>query len=212
MAKYIKKEIVDLNNTGSTMAYYRMKRSDALEFGEFLQRCHHTHQLYGPSVLHGVLIAVFEQLANELANGNSVKLDGLGTFNAKLGLGQGKEMDSFEEGTTRRNAMSIEVKGVSYRVDKELVRRLNSKCHLERGGEDRIRKSKYTIDERIERARRYLRKAGVMHVRDYAALTGLSHTTAYRELRKICGTESGITSRGYKSGMVYFLMPEGSSQ
>ena len=37
MAKYIKKEIADLNGTGSTQVYYRMERGETLSFGAFIQ-------------------------------------------------------------------------------------------------------------------------------------------------------------------------------
>ena len=210
-AKYIKKEMPDMLKTGTTKVYYRMQRRETLEFGEFLQRCQRGHQLYGTSVLQGAIMVVCEQLSQELANGNAVKIAGLGTFNAKLGLNKyrpGKKMDTFEEGTPKLNASSLGVTGVGFRADKELVRAVNIKCKLVRGGESRLRKSKYTKEERIERAIQYLRRVGVMHVRDYAALNDLSYAGAYKELENGLVGSATITSRGNKSGRVYFLKPE----
>ena len=152
-----------------------------------------------------------EQLADELAKGFNVKIDGIGTFHAKLGLNDdtpGRKMDSFEEDTKKLNAASLGVTGIGFRADKELVRAVDGKCKLERGGEDRLRKSKYTKEERIERAIKYLRKAKFMHVRDYAALNGLSYTTAYHELNHNLVGSATITSRGSKSARIYFLAPE----
>ena len=80
---------------------------------------------------------------------------------------------------------------------------------MERGGEARLRKSKYTKEERIERAIRYLRREGFMHVKDYAQLNGLSYTTAYRELNMGLVGSATITSRGSKSARIFFLKPEG---
>lgn len=211
MAKYIKKEIVDLNSDGNkTKAYYRMKTTERVDFAEFAKQCSASHRLYSPGVIQGVLMAVSNELAYRLANGCSVKIDGLGTFKAKIGISKfsDKEMDDFEEGTTKRNAMSLGVTGVGYKADKELVRAVNGNCKLERGGEDRLCKSKYTKEERIERAIKYLRKAGFMHVRDYAALNGLSYTTAYHELNHGLVGSATITSRGRKSARIYFLAPE----
>jgi nucleoid DNA-binding protein len=156
------------------------------------------------------MTAVCEQLATELARGNNVRIDGLGTFHAKLGLNKytpGRVMDTFEEGTVRRNAMSLGVTGVGYKADKALVIKVAGKCKLERGGEDRIRKSKYTKAERIERAIRFLRREGFMHVRDYASLNGLSYSTAYRELNNgLTGESAVITSRGSKSARIFYLV------
>ena len=209
MALYIKKEMADLRGTGSTGAYYRLKTWRKLEFDEFVERCHKLHRVYDKSVIEGVVMAVCEHLAYELGNGYCVKIDGLGTFNAKLGVRKDKEMDDFQEGSTKRNAKSIEVTGVSFRADKELVMGIDRNCDLERGGEDRLRKSKFTEEERIERARQYLRKNGFMRVFNYASLTGLSYTTASRELRNIADNpESGIISQGSKSAKIYILAPE----
>lgn len=211
-AKYIKKEMPDMLKTGTHLVYYRMARKETLDFGEFIQRCQNSHRLYGTNVLQGAIMVVCEQLATELAKGNNVRIDGLGTFHAKLGLSKykpGKKMDTFEEGTPKLNASSLGVTGVGYKADKALVRAVNIKCDLERGGESRIRKPKYTKEERIERAIQYLRRKGFMHVKDYAALNGLSYSTAYRELNNdLSGFSATITSRGNKSARIYFLKPE----
>ena len=212
MARYIKKEMPDIQKSGTTKVYYRMQRRETLDFGEFIEQCHNYHQFCTPATIQSIMIAVCEQLATELAKGNNVKIDGLGTFHAKLGLNSynpGREMDSFEEGTHRLNAMSLGVTGVGFKADKELVRNINGKCKLERGTEERLRKPKYSKAERIERAISYLRKNVFMHVRDYAALNGLSYSTAYRELHNGLRGESGvITSRGSKSARAYYLEPK----
>lgn len=209
MAQYVKKEMADLRGTGSTGAYYRLKTWRKLEFDEFVKRCHNLHGAFGKSVIEGVVMAVCEHLAYELGNGYCVKIDGLGTFNAKLGVRKDKEMDGFEEGTTKRNAKSIEVTGVSFRADKGLIQEIDRNCDLERGGEDRLRKSKFTEEERIEKARQYLRQNGYMRVFNYASLSGLSYTTASRELRRIASDPStGIISQGRKSSKLYLLAPE----
>jgi len=210
-AKYIKKEMPDVHKTGNNLVYYRMQRNETLEYSEFLQRCNSGHRLYAPSILQGAMMVVCEQLATELAKGNNVKIGGLGTFHARLGLSkyrQGKEMDTFEEGTRKLNAASLMVTGVGYRADRELVRAVNIKCELKRGGESRLKKPKYTKEERIERAIQYLRREGFMHVKDYARLNGLSYTTAYRELNYGLVGSATITSRGSKSARIFFLEPE----
>ena len=168
-AKYIKKEIADLNGKGTTQAYYRLKTWRKLDSEEFAERCHSLHPSFSKGLISGVLDAVVDQLAYEISNGFSVKIDGLGTFSAKLGVRKDKEMDNFETGSKKLNAKSIEVTGVS-----------------------------------IEKARQYLKKNGFMRVNDYAILTGLSYSTASRELRRLAtDPTSGITSQG--SSKLYVL-------
>lgn len=210
-AKYIKKEMPDVHKTGTNLVYYRMQRNETLEYSEFIQRCNRGHRLYAPSILQGAMMAVCEQLATELAKGNNVKIDGLGTFHAKLGLSTlspAKKMDTFEEGTPKLNAVSLMVTGVGYRADKGLVRAVNRKCELKRGGESRLKKPEYTKEERIERAIQYLRREGFMHVKDYARINGLSYTSAYREMNLGLVGSATITSRGRKSAKIFFLKPE----
>lgn len=206
MAKYIKKEIADLNGKGTTQAYYRMQTWRQLNYREFLERCHSQHGAFTEATLAGAISAFCSHLALELAQGYTVKIDGLGSFGAKIGVRKDKEMDTFEEGTTTRNAKSLVVKGVSFRADKELVRDIDLRCLLERGGEERINKSPFTKEERVERARQYLREHGFMRVGHYASLNGLAYTTASRELRRIAQDPAlGIVSEGRKSGKLYLL-------
>jgi Fic family protein len=102
--------------------------------------------------------------------------------------------------------LSIEVQGVLFRADKNLISEIDRNCDLERGGEERLRKPKITLEQRTEKARQFLRKNAFMHVDEYASLTGLSYSTASRELRKIASDPtSGIISQGRKSGKLYLL-------
>ena len=174
MAKYIKKEIADLNGKGTTQAYYRLKTWRKLDSEEFAERCHSLHPSFSKGLISGVLDAVVDQLAYEISNGFSVKIDGLGTFSAKLGVRKDKEMDNFETGSKKLNAKSIEVTGVSLRVDKKLIKEIDRNCDLERGEEERLQTSKLSQEERIEKARQFIKKNGFMRVNDYAQLTGLS--------------------------------------
>lgn len=206
MAKYIKKEIVDLNGKGATQAYYRMKTWRKLETEEFVKRCHDLNGAFSESILKGALAALTQQLAYELANGYSVKLDGLGVFNAKIGLCKDKEQDDFSEDGTRRNAASLQVTGVSLKVDKELVKAINKDCDLERGDDERLSRQTYTLEQRIERARDFIRKNGYMRSYEYAQLNGLAKSTASRELIRITSDpRSGIRSEGSRSSKLYLL-------
>ena len=153
-----------------------------------------------------MLSLVSEKLALNMAEGYSVKLDGIGTFYAKLGVRDDMLQDAFEEGESTRNAHSIMVTGVAYRADNDLIRTTSRKCMLKRGGVSRIRKSKFTLAERIQKARDFLEKNMFMRVPDYVRLTGLSRTTASMELRRLAlDPTSGIASKGSRSQKYYVL-------
>ena len=203
-AKYIKQEIPDLNGTGRTQAYYKMELRPK-SFEQFVSQCAREGHMDESTIL-GVMSLVSEKLALNMAEGFSVKLDGIGTFNAKLGVRDDMLQDAFEEGERSRNAHSIMVTGVAYRADNDLIRSTNRKCTLVRGGVSRIRKSKLTKEQRVQKAHEFLEKNMFMRVPDYVRLTGLSRTTASMELRRLAlDPSSGITSKGARSQKFYVL-------
>ena len=203
-AKYIKKEIADLNGTGHTQAIYKMK-TQAMSHDEFVDLCSREGAM-PKDAIEGVLTLIHDKLALSMAEGFSVKINGLGTFIAKLGMRDDVLPDAFEPGETKHNAKNIKVTGVSYRADKELISNTSRKCVLIKEGESRLKKPTTTLEERIAKARKFLEEKPLMRVMDYAWLTGLSRTTASIELRKIANDPtSGITSTGRNSQKYYCL-------
>ena len=189
--------------TGEKKAYYRMKTEqhfDAEKFVKWMTR----YGGIGRGDAMRVLMQASETMAELLAMGISVDIEGFGSFSATVGLKKGKEMDALEGDEEKRNAVSLCVNGVNFRADKKLVREINRRCDLKRGGERRLRKSPYTPEERRQLALQYLEQEGIMHVSDYANLTKLSKTMAGRELialRK--DPTSGITTKGRATAKVY---------
>ena len=203
-AKYIKQEIPDLNGTGRTQAYYKMELTPKT-FEQFISQCAREGKMEEAQIL-GVLTLVSEKLALCMAEGYSVKLNGIGTFHAKLGMRSDMLQDAFEEGEPTHNAKSINVTGVSFRADPDLVDTTRRKCVLVKGGVSRIRKTKLTLDERIQKAREFLENNLFMRVPDYVRLTGLSRPSATKELRQLAlNPSSGIASRGSRSQKYYVL-------
>lgn len=203
MAKYIKQEMPDMAGTGEKKAYYRMKTEqhfDAEMFVKWMTR----YGGLGEGDVMRVLMKASETMAELLAMGISVNIEGFGSFRATVGVKKGKEMDSLDGDEQKRNAVSLCVDGVNFRADKKLVKEINRRCDLKRGGERRLHKSPYTLEERRQLALQYLEQEGIMHVIDYARLTKLSKTTAGRELialRK--DPNSGITAKGRGAAKVY---------
>ena len=204
MAKYIKKEMADLNGTGQTQAYYCMQRVGNISHREFVDRCAYDGSGLARSTVEAVVTMMADMLPHLLAHGYSVSIDGLGTFTAKLSVRDDKEQDGFEQDEQKRNAQSIEVSGIGFRTDKRLVRKTNADCKLERGGVSRLRLSAYTLEERMALARDYMEQNAFMSVGNYVALTGLSRSKASAELRRVSQLpESGFVSRGCGTHKVY---------
>lgn len=156
--------------------------------------------------LAGILAEFADIVAETVAGGDAVRIEGLGTFRALLGLVDREERgawtDSADRLTTGRN---VRLKTVNFRPDKRLLYHVERDMKLERiGGIEENRKPATTIEERADMARKYLSRHPFMRVADYAALIGRSTYVASKELRRLAAEEtSGITSRGTGTGKVY---------
>jgi hypothetical protein len=151
--------------------------------------------------------AITDEIAYQMGQGYSVKIDNLGVFTPALGLRQDRERETGEEGDTKRNAVSICLKDIHFKVDKELLYRTARHCHLKRSTDKFQRSSQvFSPQERLERAKKYLEKNSFMTQADYCQLTGLLKSAASRELREwIANPESGIDYKGRGTHKIYIL-------
>lgn len=199
MARYIKQEMNDLNGAGEKRVFYRMKIEQNVDMEHFVERIARPGSGMSKGDVLQVMTAVAEHLAYCMAEGESVTLDGIGTFKPRLGVVKGKEIDTMDGEEPKRNARSIEVSGVSFRADKELVRETRMRCDLSRGGVCRVWRSPFTEEERLDRALRFLEEHPFMCVQDYMDITGMKRTSATLELRRLSGDPTsgiGISGRG----------------
>lgn len=161
----------------------------------------------------GVLAELAAVAGEQMAEGNSVKLDGLGVLRPVLGLVDKERRGGWTDGANRlTTGRNVRLKTVNFRPDAALLRHAESGMSLERIS-DRMGRSQptTTIDERAAMARQYIAAHGFMRVADYARLTGLSRTVASKELRRLAGDEtSGIRSSGSGPGKVYVLASSSS--
>lgn len=198
-AKYVMQEMDDFHHAGETLLYPRMIINGSCGTDE-LARFVADNTTFNPVEVKGVLELLARGVARMMADGYSVKLDGIGLFTPSLSLKKGKEREEADGSGTRRNASSIEVGGVNFRPSGQLLLEVNRCCRLERApGRFTRHVSKYTPEERLALAQRFLEQHPILTVGDYACLTGLSRTVAGEELRrwyKTPGTGIGISGRG----------------
>lgn len=137
-----------------------------------------------PSDVVGVVVALREVIAQQLAFGNNVEIDGLVHFSVGLGMRRGVEREP-ADGSARRNATSVEVREVRARSARTLLGAVRDACHLERAG------ARYLSSERPDReARRaiaieYLQTNDSLPVLTYARMTGISRSLATKELKAL---------------------------
>lgn len=153
MANYVKQELPNLNGKGEDRSYYRILKRGNVNNEQLIDRICNVggSSLSRGAIIH-VLTTVAEEMARQLADGYSVTLDGIGTFSATIGVKEGKEQDTFYGEEVKRNAKSLEVKNVTFRSDKELVKEVNRRCDLKRAGVFQIHRSKYNKEESLSTA------------------------------------------------------------
>lgn len=221
MLKYYKMEQRDSFDMHKTRTVYRLHPNGHYTGEKFIKMVAHRRG-YSESIIQGVLSDVADELALLLGAGSTVNVPGIGTFSIGVRLKDERrqqledEQEAVAEGSAHKasepNARNIELHHLNFRKDKELFRDIQH--HFNRQDIQRAdgkRGRRITIDdttqrERIELARRFLSEHHYMHVGDYAALTGLSRTSAQRELRELAAFQySGITFEGRGSHRVYVL-------
>lgn len=225
MAKYIRQQVSDCIGGKKTRHYYRLENKGMVGLDLLAAKVGAPGSGLSRGEVLQVLVALPDVIAELLAEGHSVKLDGIGTFRAKLGLKTAEEendtesddqsgqqtadQDGSQSRQTNRNARSIKVTDVNFRADKDLVRLTRRYCHLTKGADSNIQKSALNKEQRIAKAMEYLGTYGVMRVPTYAELTGLSRGDAYKELRQLrYDPHSGISGNGNRGTLVYFKTPE----
>ena len=194
----------DLRQTGEQKVYYRLKTERNIDSKEFILSLHSTFSGMSEADITRVIIATAGHLGKLLGQGYSVTLDGIGTFKATIGLEEEKEPDTLDGTEPKRNAQSLQLKGVNFRADKQLIKTASSNCKLKREGTARIHRSPYSKEERLALALKHLEEHGAMKVSDYVNLTGLSQTAARMELKEFRqDPDSGIDFIGRGSAKVY---------
>ena len=225
MLQYYKQEIRDLRNpaSGQFREVYKVLLNRSESADQFLAHLER-HSHLGPGVMRAALVELVTCLGERLAESGSVTIPELGTISVAIrpkverdkGLQKRPKEGETKEVTPELNARSIEFHHLNFRPSKELLNdvslRLNKQGALQLvGGRTGVRLLKPKQERRRERfavAREYLAEHAIMHVADYANLTGLSRSSAQRELQLAAQlTHSGIIAEGSGSHRYYILAP-----
>lgn len=208
MPKYYKREITDLNGTGEKQYRYELRSMGAMDTGHVARAIHQRMHTFSEGDCMAMTHEMVYVIAEMLADGYTVTLDGLGNFSVSLGLADYDDGTPLARQGGEPNARRIHVRDVHFKPQRDFVRHVDRLCSgrlvREHTGTRPLRRSRYTPEERIQLALEFIRKNGFMRQSDYAAITGISRTTACRELRAICADPSSpIQSCGRISHKIY---------
>lgn len=205
MANFKLQEMNDLNNSGKRIVYPKVETHRTLSTDEVCEKMHSYNPAYSSNLVRTVLDDLSDFIVHMMDLGYNVKLDGLGTFSLSIGFTDNKpnEMQGDDDKMLYRK---VAVKDVNYKVDTELLEKLKRKVDLKRVDSEvqKITKTAYSEEERIQRALDIIEKNGFITLADYACANGLSRSMASRDLKRICEKEgSPIKSSGNGSHKVW---------
>lgn len=148
-------------------------------------------------VVTGVLIALEEVLRDELATGKSVQLDGVGAF--RISAKSPSVRDRHEI-----RAESIEFKGVVYKADKQLLKKLSgTKFMRTKYSQCSNEISEIEIDGLLME---YFKEHDYITTKEMQQLCGLSNATALRRLKERV-KEGKLSHPGHLRAPFYFPVP-----
>jgi hypothetical protein len=207
MGKYILKELPGEMTEGRTVIYPKMKRFSLFDYEMVIQHmCK-----FSPILNEGIIRSVFGALTTEMLTcmpiGHTIKIDGLGVFSLSLGFDTSKasekeiagKQDSIDGYEPKLEYRHVCIKGINFRPDPELLREMNRVATFENDGVEFVpqRKSQFSREERLAKAKEIIDKQGFMTLSDYAAATGLSMSGASKDLRQLVADgDSGIIAWG----------------
>ena len=120
MAEYQMQESNLPNEEGKPTFYPRMKLWNQVDL-EYLANNINYASTFTPGDITGLVRSLTQEIASQMAQGNSVKVDGLGIFTPSLGLRPGKEREAGEAENRKRNSMSICINNINFRADKQFI-------------------------------------------------------------------------------------------
>ena len=123
MAEYNMQELNLPNEEGKRIFYPRIKLYGQVDLEAIADKVSYASSFTKGDIV-GLIQAITDEIAYQMGQGYSVKIENLGVFTPALGLMKGRERESGEEDDTKRNAVSICLKDIHFKVDKELLHRL----------------------------------------------------------------------------------------
>ena len=210
MPKYVLQELPGEMTDGKTIMYPKMQTYTLHDYETVIEHMRD----YAGSISAGMIRAVFDALVSVMNSwmlmGHNIKIDGLGVFSLTLGFDESSPSEKAElknvDDNPKTKYRHVCIKGINFKPDPKLLQALNQEATFERGEADIQvpQKTKFSLEERLAKAKAVIEKNGFMTLYDYANATNQSRSVASKDLRQIVADpNSGITTRGTHSHKVW---------
>jgi len=209
MAKFVMRKLSEEMNESKGHLYPRMKIIGKATLNDLARQiCGATS--FTAADVKGVVAALVQEMATQMAQGKSVHIEGLGRFRARLEVCAWADAEREDGSTGHRTAKSVRVGGVNFVADPMLTHETDRLAMLERYTPRKsTTQTIETLEARVNDAVSYLEQHHTMSVAVYAQRTGLNNSAATRELRALANDpDSPIGARGAGSHKIYVLKAE----
>ena len=208
MAKFIYQEIGGITKNGERIVKPRFVGNRQVSSDRFLTEVAKKSALT-KGTLQAVITTIADMLPQYLAQGDSVRIEGLGLFTPTLAMNNNMPVREIDEKghEVQHNAQNVTFGTVRITADKELIKAAKLLCHPIHDryqGNRRAMDTPYTREQRTGLAIEFLEQHSTLTVADYMRLTGLRHTKAAQELRELStGSEACLEAHGRGSHRYY---------
>lgn len=211
MANYVLQELPEEMADGQKIVYPKMQTYSLHDYETVIKHMRD----YAGNISDGLIRAVFDAFASVMESwmplGHTIKIDGLGVFSLSLGFDTSSPSEKAIANSDKKDNIKSKyrhvcIKGINFKPDAELIKRLNRQTTFDKVETNIVtpRKKKYSLEERIAKAKAIIEKNGYMTLTDYALATDQSRAAASNDLRDIVADiTSGITTRGSHSHKVW---------
>ena len=212
MANYVLRELPEELADGKKVIFPKMQTYSMHDYETVIKHMRDYAGNFSEGLIRGVFDALTSVMESWMPMGHTIKIDGLGVFSLSLGFDTSapSEKDIANENGSEANPKTkyrhVCIKGINFKPDPELLQKMNRQATFDRMDPDVVapRKTKFSREERLEKAKAIIAQHGYMTLTDYSIATGQSRTVASQDLRQIVAdSTSGITTRGSHSHKVW---------
>lgn len=205
MANYILQEMNDVRKSGERKVYPKMVINQMIDTDGLVEKMRLYNRTFSSSTVKGVLQDVADMMAELMSLGHSVKLDGIGYFSPSLGFEDDKP-NSMQSDEDKMLYRKVSVKDINFKADAKFVKETKKRTSLSRVASNvkTLSKSRYSLEEHIQRALDIIRKNGYITLTEYANINDISRPSASKELKKLTADEDcPIIHRGDGSHKIW---------
>ena len=208
MSNYYLQKYTNLKNVDTYRYVPRFEKKQMKDTDDLAEELHRRSTLTVADV-KAVLAAMTEYIAEEMANGSTLRIDKLGLLKPTLKMESYREVTPESTDETYIRTHNLYVNSVRLYPDKELLANINRDFAPTRSqlmGTVIPTSTDNAREERTEMLKEYLARHAYINVRAYMELTGLHHTKAVTELKDLAeGDEAILCATGRGSHKIYVL-------